>query len=203
MRRAVVSLRALLANNSGATMVEFAFIATPLMIILLALTDFGYRSYAGAIVEGTLQQAARLATVGDKTGAQIDDYVRTKLTAFNSGATITINKSNYYRFSNVGKSETITNDNGNGVWDSGECYEDIANFGTWDSVAGRNGLGGSDDIVWYTVTFTFNRLVPLGGFLGWSDTETISANTVMRNQPYASQLVPTIRGGTSQNGYCP
>jgi hypothetical protein len=191
MIRLPALLRSLSADRRGATMVEFAFVATPLFMILLGLTDFGYRCYAAAIVEGTLQQAARMATVGNKTDSQIDTFVTTKLNSFNSGATVTITKSNYYQFSNVGKSEKLLTDSAPlGVWNTGDCYEDLNNNGKWDSVAGRNGLGGSDDIVFYKVDFVFSRLVPLGGFLGWSNTETISANTVMRNQPYAVQSIP-------------
>lgn len=191
MIRTALSLRALAADRRGATMLEFAFIATPLFMILLGLVDFGYRSYAGAIVEGTLQQAARLATVGDKTGADIDTFVKTRLQKFNSGATVTITKTNYYQFSNVKKSEKLITDSAPlGVWNTGDCYEDLNNNGKWDTVAGRDGLGGSDDIVFYKVDFTFKRIVPLGGFLKWADNETISANTVMRNQPYAVQTIP-------------
>ena len=204
MIRPMPFARALKANSQGATILEFAFVAPVLFTILLGLTDFGYRCYAGAIVEGTLQQAARMATIGTKTSSQIDSFIRTKLTKFNTGATVTITKTNYYQFSNINKSELLTKDlNGNGKWDSGDCYQDVSNFGTWDPVAGQDGLGGSDDIVWYKVDFTFNRLVPLAGFLGWSNVETISANTVMRNQPYATQPTPSIRGGTTQDGTCP
>lgn len=191
MTAALQLLRSLRTDRRGATMIEFAMVSTPLFMILLGLTDFGYRCYAAAIVEGTLQQAARLATVGDQTGDQIDTFVKTKLQKFNSGATVTITKTNYYEFSNVQKSEKlITDGNGNGVWNTGDCYEDLNNNGKWDTVAGRDGLGGSDDIVFYKVDFTFDRLVPLGGFLKWAATDTISANTVMRNQPYAVQTIP-------------
>jgi len=194
MIRPAPRLRALAADRSGATILEFAFIATPLFMILLGLVDFGYRSYARAVVEGTLQQAARLATVGGKTDADIDTFITTKLQKFNSGATVTITKTNYYEFSNVNKSEKLITDAAPlGVWNTGDCYEDLNNNGKWDTVAGRNGLGGSDDIVFYKVVFTFKRVVPLGGFLKWSDNETISANTVMRNQPYAAQAIPLQR----------
>jgi len=183
--------RSLRKDRRGATMLEFAFISTPLFMILLGLTDFGYRCYAAAVVEGTLQQAARMATVGDKTGADVDTYIKNKLQKFNTGATVTITKSNYYEFSNVQKSEKlITDGNSNGKWDTGDCYEDLNNNGKWDSVAGRDGLGGSDDIVWYKVEFTYKRVVPLGGFLKWADNDTITVNTVMRNQPYAVQTIP-------------
>ena len=185
----------------GATMVEFAVIATPLCMILLGLTDFGYRSYVDSMVEGTLHRAARMATVGNKTPDQIDDFVRSQLSTFSSNGTVTITKKSYYQFSNVDKSEPLCASagadlNNNGAVDIGDCYQDINNNGTWDQDSSKNGIGGSDDIVFYSVSLTSPRVVPLGNLLGWADTQTISANTLMRNQPYGSQAAPPERKRT-------
>lgn len=184
----------LAGDRNGATMVEFAFVATPLCMILLVLTDFGYRSYVTSVLNGTLERAARLATVGSKTPDQIDDFVRSQLTHFSPNATVTITKTNYYQFSDINKPEKLTTDgNGNGQWDTGDCYEDLNNDGKWNTVAGRDGLGGSDDIVYYTVTYSYPRFVPLGAQLSWSNTQTLTSTVVMRNQPYASQTIPTVK----------
>jgi hypothetical protein len=59
-------------------------------------------------------------------------------------------------------------------------------------MAGRTGLGGADDIVYYKVVVTYQRLFPLSKLLGFSPTQTSSANTVLRNQPYAAQAIPAI-----------
>jgi hypothetical protein len=142
--------------------------------------------------------------VGGQTPAQIDDYVRAQLTQFSKNATITINKTNYYEFSGIGKPEKLTLDaNSNSAWDTGDCYQDLNNNGTWESVAGRTGLGGSDDVVYYKVTVDFPRLLPLTKIMGWSNMSQVSATTVMRNQPYGAQIVPTVRGGATQGGNCP
>jgi hypothetical protein len=175
-------------------MVEFALIATPLFMILLGLTDFGYRSYVASVVEGTVHRAARLATVGNKTPTQIDDYIKNELSHFSDNGTVTIDKKYYYQFSNVEKKEPITKDlNGNGVVDiKDECWLDIIP-GEPDDQPGstsRDGLGGSDDIVFYKVTLDYPRLLPLGSWFGWSAIQSISASTLMRNQPYGSQVTP-------------
>lgn len=188
------SILRLLKNKKGATMVEFAFVAPVFFTILLGLTDFGYRMYMKSIVEGTVYQAARLATVGDKTPTQIDDFVKKQLTLFSTNGTVTITKTNYYEFSDIGKPEKLTTDlNSNGSWDTGDCYEDLNNDSKWNAVSGRSGLGGSDDIVYYKVDFSYPRIVPMGGFLGWSSTETASTMTIMRNQPYAAQQIPMVK----------
>lgn len=178
-------------DQRGVNIVEFGLVAAPLMMVLLALVDFGYRLYLEVIVEGTINKAARHATVGGVTSTAIDDFVRSQLVAFSKNATVTITKKSYYDFSHVNKPEKLLSDiNGNGQLDSGDCFEDANNNGTFDSDAGNGGLGNSDDIVYYNVSVVFPRLVPLGGFLGFPSTETVSANTVLRNQPYGAQMQP-------------
>lgn len=198
-----LSLR-LRKDSRGATIVEMAFVTPLLVLVLLGLMDLGYHSYLASVLEGTVQKAARRATIGNQSEAQIDQYVRSQLTQFSRNATITINKTNYYQFSGIGKSEKLTLDaNSNGSWDSGDCYEDLNNDGTWQAVAGRSGLGGSDDIVYYKVTVDFPRLLPMTKIMGWSNMSQASATTIMRNQPYGAQVIPRVRGGASQGGNCP
>lgn len=185
-------IRRLGRDERGLNVVEFGFVALPLFIILLALTDFGYRIYLEGVVEGTLNKAARRATIGGVSATSIDDYVKTQLDAFSKNAEITINKRSYYDFAHVGKPEKITQDTVPlGSYNAGDCFEDANHNGTWDADSGSGGLGGSDDIVYYQVTVSFPRLVPLGGFLGFSPMETVTANTVLRNQPYGAQMSPT------------
>ena len=193
MRSLRSSLRCFPRDSGGSTMVEFAFVVTPLFMILLGLTDFGYRMYVDSVVEGTVHRAARLATVGDKTSDQVDDFVRTQLAEFSTNGTVTITKTNYYQYAGINKPEKLTTDaNGDGIWETGDCYQDLNGDGKWNAVAGRDGLGGSDDIVYYTVQFSYPRVVPLGSMFGWSNTQTATAVTIMRNQPYASQTIPSV-----------
>lgn len=181
-------------DERGAALLEFALVIIPLSMVMMGLTDFGYRAYVSSVVEGTIHRAARLATVGNKTTAQIDSYITNELRHFSPAATITITKKNYYQFSGVGKPEKLTTDaNSNGVWNSGDCYQDLNNNGSWDAMAGRDGLGSSDDIVFYQVDFIYPRVMPLTGLFGWSTNDTVTAQTLLRNQPYGIQSIPTTR----------
>lgn len=192
MMRLAKSLRRL-RDARGVTLVEFALIAPSLCMTLLAFTDFGYRSYVDSVLQGALLQAARSATVGDKTGAQIDQQVNDSLKAFSSGATVTIVKKSYEDFSGVKKPEKITEDTAPiGTYNKGDCFEDANGNGTYDLDQGKGGLGGAEDIVDYEVSITFPRLVPMGGFLGLDNTQTISGSTVLRNQPYAARSSSAI-----------
>ena len=196
MRRLRALARRLRTDRGGATIVEFGIVIIPLTIVLLALFDFSYRAYLGAVVEGALHSAARKATIGNQTSDQIDAYIKSQLVSFQKSVVVTIDKKSYSQFSGVGKDEKYIDSNANGKYDLGvDCYYDDNENGKWDAAAtsGQAGLGGSDDLVLYTVTADFPRIVPLTKFLGWSAAEQVKANMVLRNQPFGSQSFPECK----------
>jgi len=83
--------------------------------------------------------------------------------------------------------EPFTDSNGNGVRDPGECFTDENGNGSWDQDPGAAGQGGASAVTVYTMTATYPRLFPVAGLLGWPKTQTISATTLLKNQPYATQ----------------
>jgi Flp pilus assembly pilin Flp len=187
MRRLTL-MRRLAREECGVTIVEFAMIAPALCLTLLALFDFGHRSYVESVVQGALHEAARLATVGDKTGDEIDAHVENMLLIFSHDGEVEIEKKSYADFSGVGKPEKITQDTAPvNEYNEGDCFEDANGNGEYDEDRGRGGLGNAEDVVHYRVTIEFPRLVPLGGFLGLGPTETVTASTVLRNQPFAAR----------------
>ena len=188
---ATATIRRLGRDERGMNVVEFALVLTPLLTVLLVIIDFGYRMYLEVVVEGTLNKAARRATIGGVSTDEIDAFVRSQLVSFSKNAQITIDKQSYYQFSGVGKPEKILTDTPPlGVYNKGDCCEDSKANGVYDTDQGSTGLGGSDDIVYYSVKVDFPRLVPLGKFLGFSQSETVQAKTVLRNQPYGAQGTP-------------
>ncbi|KAA9020614.1 TadE/TadG family type IV pilus assembly protein [Sphingobium limneticum] len=179
----------------GATLLEFGLVAGPLILTIMAIGDLGYQSYLRAVTRGVLEKAARSASVGTLNSADIDTYIEAQMAAINSknGTTSTTKKS-YYNFSRVGKPEKITTDTAPlGTYNSGDCYEDANGNGSYDTNSGASGLGGADDIVYYEVTISMPRLFPLAKMLGWSATQSATASTMVRNQPWANQGTPTIR----------
>ena len=188
------SFRALGRDARGATLVEFAFILPALCVLLLAIFSLGYRSYAASVLQGAIQEGARMATVGGVTQAQIDARVRYRLSNFaGNRSTITITTSSYYDFANVSMPERITSDTTPiGTYNVGDCYEDANANGQFDLDRGRSGLGSADDIVRYQVTMTYPQILPVGRFLGWGDTETITASTALRNQPFGGRSNPAV-----------
>ncbi|WP_380872287.1 TadE/TadG family type IV pilus assembly protein [Sphingomonas sp. DBB INV C78] len=181
-------------DSRGAAAVEFAFVALPLVGIILALFDFGYRQYLGSVIEGTLHRAARMSAIGNLSANKVDEYIQSQLVGFSKNAPIEIEKKSYYEYSGVGKPEKIKQDTDPlGVYNVGDCYEDVNGNGVYDTVAGRTGLGGSDDVVYYKVTATYHQLMPLVKLFGFSGEEKVTRSTVLRNQPYAAQTIPTVK----------
>lgn len=182
--------RHLFEDRSGVTIVEFAMILPALCLLLLGTLELGYRMYVASIVQGALHEAARLATVGNQTNEQIDARIRLRLREFSRQATIETSFRSYTDFTDVRVAETIRTDSDPvGVYNTGDCYLDYNNNGRYDLDRGRAGFGQADDVVHYQISMSYPRLFPLHSLVGWSSTETVISNTVLRNQPYAGRTV--------------
>jgi Flp pilus assembly protein TadG len=182
-------------DTRGATIVEFAIIIPVLCTLMAAGFELGYRAYLSSIVQGALLEASRRATVGDKTATEIDQIIKDRVAMLSNAANVKeIKKEPFYNFTNVGKPEKITFDkNNNAAYDAADdCYEDANNNSLYD-VNLNSGLGTADDIVRYTVRIEYPNIMPVNKMLGWGDKQTITASTVLRNQPFTSRAMPTIR----------
>ncbi len=186
--RTAMTLRNLGSDQRGATIVEFALILPVLSGLLLGTLDLGYRSYVTSIIQGSLHEAVRMGTVGNVSTATIEQHVRDKLRDFSGDATVTTLTRSYADFNGVRTPETITQDTApTGQYNPGDCFEDVNANGQYDLDRGRGGLGNAEDVVYFEVTMTYPRIVPIGAFFGWSDNVTITQNTVLRNQPWAAR----------------
>jgi TadE-like protein len=191
--------RAGVADDRGVSAVEFAILLLPLSICLLGMLDAGYSMYVRSDLQGALNDVARQATVetpgfgGTGTVAQqIDTALQSRMAKLVTGGTYTISKSSYYQFNSIGKPEKLITDvDGDGKYDSGDCFQDINHNGTYDTNGtGYTGVGGADDIVVYDVTLTMNRLLPMASLIGLPAQQTVRVKTTVRNQPYANQASP-------------
>ena len=187
------------ADESGATLVEFAFILTPMLIVLLGGVDVGYQAYLKSVLQGALYDVARAGSMeaptldcdGETVEERIGCALRQRSDVIARGATYEIEMSNFFDFSTVGRSERLVTDyNRNGQYDLGDCFVDLNVNGTFDMDAGRDGVGGADDVVFYRVTLTMPRLLPVPELLPFAPNYEIAAETAIRNQPYARQATP-------------
>jgi Flp pilus assembly protein TadG len=185
-------IRLLAGNRRGATIIEFAIVAPVMLMLMMGLGDLLYQVYAKSILNGAVQKAARDAAIqggADETAA-IDASVIAQVQGMAPKATYTSTRTSYTNFTDVAP-EPFTDTNGNGVRDPGECYTDINGNKQWDADPGIAGQGGANDVTLYTMTVTYPRLFPVAGLLGWPSTATIIAQTLLKNQPYATQTVTT------------
>jgi len=163
-------------------------------MLTLGLIDLGFRQYMASMLQGAMDQAARQVTIGGASTSTISTFVNNRMKLVLPSSQVQVTPKSYYDFSNVGKPEPITTDTAPlGVFNTGDCFQDLNGNNVWDSDAGASGFGGGDDIVYYTATATYPALVPVGKLFGWSTNETVTATMMMRNQPYAAQRQPLIK----------
>jgi Flp pilus assembly protein TadG len=187
-------------NQHGATIMEFAFVAPTLSLMLLAAFDFSYGQYVGSILQGEVQKSGRDAALEGSTAAlaSIDGRVRTRVDTLVENATYTITRKNVASFERAGQAEPFIDavhgaNPLDGICNQGEAYTDENSNGSFDSAAtaGSDGQGGARDITVYSVRVSYPRLFPLNGLLGLPTTVTQTATTVLRNQPFGQQATRT------------
>jgi len=177
-------------ERHGATIVEFAIVAPVMMMLIMGLGDLLYQQYAQSILNGAVQKAARDSTIEAASTSTIDSRVQTMIQTVARNGTFSATRRSYDSFTEVAP-EPFTDSNHNGVRDPGECYTDMNGNSQWDADPGASGQGGASDVTLYTATVTYPRLFPVAGLLGWPSTQTVSASTLLKNQPYAAQTTAT------------
>lgn len=201
MRRA---LRTLHGDTRGVTVIEFAIVAPVLMILIMGLGEMMYQEYAQVILNGSVQKAARDSAIqgGAQNTAAIDTTVvnlvgtiaknLTQSCAADPAArTWCSTRKSYAQFGNI-KAEYIYDNNSNGILDSKECFDDVNNSKAWEADPGLTGQGGANDVTMYTMSITYPRLFPVAKLIGLSAKQTLISTTILKNQPYANQQIPTV-----------
>lgn len=182
----------LLREERGATLPEFAMILPTFLLLLVGIFDIGQTIYVRSVLQGAVQQAGRNAGLesGLTNLTAIDNYVRNQMEPVAiSNATFNFQRKNYYTFSDVGRPEDFTDTNNNDVYDTNECFVDENGNSQWDDDVGKGGLGGANDVVLYTATVNYDRIFPLWKLINDDEQMSLSATTILRNQPFGSQGV--------------
>lgn len=187
----------ILVDQDGVSVTEFGLIAPALFTMLLGTMDVGHTLYMRTVIDGAIQEVARDSSLEDggvlakqqAIDARIKRQIRNLNKSINPASDIVIKRRYYRNFTGAfnADEEDYTDTNDNGVCDNGEPYIDANLNETWDSDGGDEGQGGAKDVSIVTVTVTYDRLFPVAGLIGLPEQITISANTVLANQPYAEQ----------------
>lgn len=195
-------------DRRGATLVEFAMVAPTLLVVIMGLLDMSYRLYAKAMLEGSVQKAARDSTLeagaSAAANAALDKVVIDNFKEVNGTVTdgnFVFRRRNFADFTKAGKMEQSTGPGGRCAPPVGGVpftWFDENNNNVVDD-GGVGGQGGANDAVLYTVSVNYRAIFPVQALFGASPTQTITATTVLRNQPYNSQQARAP--GTTRN--CP
>lgn len=199
MRRVIPHelLRRLAGARDGIAAVEFAFVAPVLLLLLLGIYDIGHMAYVTSVLHGVAQEVARNSTLETANTATADQYASEMLQTVAPGATVTTTRKSYYDFSDISRAEAWNDSNANGKCDNAEAYTDENNNGRWDADVGVSGNGGANDAVVFTVSVTYQPLFPVPFITNYStNTRTLSASAVRKNQPYALQGKYGSKAGT-------
>lgn len=194
LSRLRTALGALRSDRRGATILEFAFVAPVLLLMLMFLFDTGYFLYARAILSGEVQAAGRASALETATEAKrdtLDDDVKTAVKRLVGAGQFSFARMAYKSYGRAqAKAEAFVDGNGDGQCNNNETFDD-ANFnGVRDLDSGTSGQGGAKDVTIYTVTLRYNRIFPMAYLLGWSNEVTMSSSTILRNQPFDKQAEP-------------
>lgn len=192
-------LKRLAQNRDGVTVVEFAVVATPLIVLLMGGLDLGYQAYATSVVQGTANAAARKATMEGATASDVETYIRDRLSGIASGSDLQISAANFLTYNKIGKPEKLTTDvNANGLYDKSgpDCFIDDNRNNSYDIASqGTSGIGTAEDVVRYQISATYKRLSPVPQLAGMGNSVTITRTTFMRNEPYAGVVDPPVKCG--------
>lgn len=188
----IALVRRLRGDRRGVTIVEFALVAPVMLMLLMGLGDVLYQGYVQSILTGAVQKAARDATIegNAQNTAALDAKVTSMVQSIAPAATFSSTRKSYQYFG-AAAPEPFVDTNGNGICDAGESYTDVNDNNSWDADPGANGQGGASDATMYTMTMTYPRMFPIASLIGWPATQTISAMTFLKNQPYATQIQKT------------
>ncbi|NIJ39054.1 hypothetical protein FHR22_003788 [Sphingopyxis panaciterrae] len=173
-------------HERGVAAIEFALTGPVFLLLLMGIFDYSWQFYARQVLQGSVAKAARDSTleINAKSQSKLDERVRYAVHNVFPNAEVSFSRKAYDNFDDVGNPEPFKDNNGNKVRDSNECFEDINGNGVWDSDRGRTGNGGADDIVLYTASMKIKRVLPVWRLLGQPQESTMTATTVLRNQPF-------------------
>ena len=176
-------------SDRAISAVEFALIAPFFLLMIIGLFDLGFQMYAQSMLQGSLQQAARQSTLetGESNTSAVDLAVQNAVNEVLPNAAVSLTRRNFATFSDIETPEAWVDSDDSGQCDNGEAFEDLNNNGNWDQDRGRDGLGGARDAVLFTATATYERLFPFAKMIGIDDEVTLTATSVLRNQPYNEQ----------------
>lgn len=198
-----VLMRHIAASQSGISVVEFGLIAPVFMTMLMGVLDLGHTLYMQSVLQGAVQKAARDASLetGGTSASQtaMNAAITSQVKRLAQNATVTITRTSFRDYTKAANrtkepfTDATSGPYANGICDHGEPYEDSNNSGSWDIDNGRTGQGGAKDSTILSTQIVYPRLFPFMKSIGLPANVTVTAATVLVNQPFGDQAAVTVR----------
>jgi hypothetical protein len=183
-----------LCETTAVAAIEFAVALPVFLMATMGILDLAYEQYAGSVLQGVVEKAARDGTLEGYAADQsaLDNYIKQQILGVWPGSKVTIERESFSSFSDYrtrNKPEKFIDGDGDGKYKNGECFEDANGNGRYDKNRGngKSGNGGAGDIVLLTATITRSRIFPGWQFIGQPQVADIEATMTLRNQPYAAE----------------
>ncbi len=189
----LVKMRHLCSDTSGNPAVEFAFIAPIVLLFIGGLLELGYVSFARSTLESSILTASRMSRAADcpaQQSAQLQEELNKRMDnviSADGNDPVLIVSSYGQAFGNVDSPEPFNDIDGNGQFDPGEPYTDVNANSEWDEDMGKsNDYGAYGEVVEFLATYNVRSLFPFVAekINGGNGFYTITAKTVIRNEPY-------------------
>ena len=181
-------IRRPIADESGVTAMEFAFVGPVLVFGMVGILEVAMVIFIGSSIEAAVIEASRFGiTGGNNPGVSRQERVLQIVGDRTYGLVkmdeVEIDTLVYESFADIGQPEPFTDLNANGVWDEGEPFTDVNGNGTWDVDMGVVGLGGPSDVVVYRVRYDWGIITPMiRSVLG--DERKMQSSVAVRNEPF-------------------
>ncbi len=163
---------------------EFALVAPVVIFFIVGIIEVVTAMAVGTFLEGGLREASRFGVTTNSNGRQtrIAQIIADHSYGLVNQNNINLDTRVYGRFSQIGD-EQYTDNNGNGQYDPGEPFVDRNGDGAWNADGGTPGLGDSNQIVVYRISYDWpwitGLMEPVMG-----PTLRLSSAIAVRNEPY-------------------
>lgn len=188
-------------NERGSTLIEFAFAAPVVVLMIVGTIEFGMIMFVSTLMESALRDAARFGITGQEPveGTRLEQIVaiieqRTIGLVDMSDAKVDVLV--YPTFGDVGRGEAFVDGNGNGTYDAGETFTDENANGAHDTDVGEAGAGEAGAIVAYRMEYAWPLRTPMAGHLVGHDGKFVLKSAIaVRNEPYDQAIGAPAPGG--------
>lgn len=181
-------------RKDGASAVEFALVAFPLILTLVGIIEVALILFVNVLMEGALRDAARFGITGfapanTDRATMIREIISGRTVGLIDMSKVKIETLIYQNFSDIGKPEPFTDQAPfNGSYDQGEPFVDVNGNGKWDPDMGAAGAGGPGAVVVYRVSYDWPILTGLmSPLLGSHGYVPLVVSTAVRNEPFPTQ----------------